>query len=287
MLTWRDLLLGVVLPAVVTGSVMLAGWRLARHRYSARESRSWAGPLAVALGFIAGYLALFGWTGLPPHDAVDWLLPLAALLALLGTIDSYYRLTPPGRALLIAVAVPISFLLLAWPLLSSPGQSELPLYLMLATAISVISLVAVDAVATRTSAGRLSALLLATTVPAAVVLGCSGSARLGLIATLLAATQAGAVGANIVLGRAGLGRGIVVVCGTLLAGLLWCGHLYAKLQTGDSLLLAIAPNMAWFGRWAPRRFGWLVHVAAQMGLVLAVAGLAAIRAWLTFRSAAW
>jgi hypothetical protein len=183
--------------------------------------------------------------------------------------------------------VPVSFLLLSWPLLSSSGHNELPLQLLLATAIAVTSLVAVDSLATRTSAGRLSALLLATSVPAAVVLGCSGSARLGLIATLLAATQAGAVGANIVLGRAGLGRGIVVVCGTLLAGLLWCGHLYANLQTSDALLLAIAPNMAWFGRWAPRRFGWLVHVAAQMALVLAVAGFAATRAWLAFQSAAW
>jgi hypothetical protein len=285
MLTWNHLLLGVVLPAVVTGGVMLAGWRLVRHRYSARESRSWAGPLAVALGFIAGYLALFGWPGLPPHDAVDWLLPLAAPLAVAGTIDSYYRLPPPGRVLSIAVAAPTSFLLLAWPLLPSPGQNALPLHLLLATAIAVTLLVAVDALAARTSAGRLSALLLAVTAPAAVVLGCSGSARLGLIATLLAATQVGAMGANIVLGRAGLGRGIVVVCGTLMAGLLWCGHLYANLQTCDAVLLAIAPNMAWFGRWGPRQFGWLMHVALQMSLVLAVAAVAAGRAWFEFCSA--
>lgn len=285
MFTWGDLLCGVVLPAAVTGGLLLAGWRLVRRSYSARDSRSWAGPLAVATGFAAGYLALFGWPGIPPHDALDWLLLLAAPLAVLGSFDSYYRLPPPARVMLIAVAVPICFLVLAWPLLSGSGHANLPLQLVVATAVAMVSLASVDALATRTSAGRLSALLLAVAVPAAVVLGCSGSARLGLIATVLAATQAGAMGANIVLGRAGLGRGIVLVCGTLLAGLLWCGQLYANLQTGDALLLAIAPNMAWLGRWAPRRFGWLVHVAVQMGFVLAVAASAAIRAWLEFRAA--
>jgi hypothetical protein len=94
------------------------------------------------------------------------------------------------------------------------------------------------------------------------------------------------MGANIVLGRAGLGRGIVLVCGTLLAGLLWCGQIYASLNTSDALL-AIAPSMGWFGRWAPRRFGWLVHVAVQMAIVLAVAAIAVGRAWLEFRAAAW
>lgn len=94
------------------------------------------------------------------------------------------------------------------------------------------------------------------------------------------------MGANIVLGRAGLGRGIVLVCGTLLAGLLWCGQIYAGLNTSNALLLAIAPSMAWFGHWAPRRYGWLVHVAVQMALVLAVAAVAAVRAWQAFRAAA-
>ena len=93
------------------------------------------------------------------------------------------------------------------------------------------------------------------------------------------------MGANIVLGRAGVGHGIVLVCGTLLAGLLWCGQIYAGLNTSNALL-AIAPSMGWFGRWAPRRYGWLVHVGVQMALVLAVAAVAVVRAWQAFRAAA-
>ncbi len=287
MFTWGEMLAGVVLSAAATGGVLFVGWRLARHRHSARDSRSWAGPPAVAAGFVAGYLVLFGWPGFPPLDAVDWLLMLAVPLAALGLADSYFRVPPPGRVLLIALAVPASFLLLARPLLSLAGQDELSLQLFVATGVTVAVLVATDMLAARSSAGRFSAILLAVAIPSAVVLGCSGSARLGMIGVLLAATQAGALGMNIVLGRAGLGRGIVVVFGTLLAGLLLCGSLYAELSTSNAMLLAAAPNMAWLGRHGPRRFGWLTHVAIQVGLVLAVAGLAAVRAWNALPDDAW
>jgi hypothetical protein len=282
MITWPELLIGVALPAAVTCGVLIAGWRLVRRRYSARDSRSWAGPLAVGAGFVAGYLGLFGRPGLPPHDAIDWLVLAAAPMVALGIVDSYYRIPPPGRVLSIAVAAPLLFLLLAWPLLSHGGHDDLPVQLVTATAVAVASLISLDLLAPRMSAGRLSAVLCAVAAPAAVVLGSSGSARLGLIATILASTQAGAMLGSVVLGRAGLGRGIVLVCGTLLAGVLWSGHLYAQLQTSDALLLAAAPNLAWLGRYATRRYGWLVHVAVQIGPVLAVAAIAAVRAWRAF-----
>ena len=94
MFTWGDFLAGAVLPAAVTGGLLLAGWRLARWKYSARDSRTWVGPVAVAAGFMAGYLALFGWPGIPPHDAIDWLLPLAVPLGALGLLDSYFGRRP-------------------------------------------------------------------------------------------------------------------------------------------------------------------------------------------------
>ncbi len=289
MFTGGDFLAGVVMPAAVAGGLILAGWRLVHRKYSARESRSWVGPVAVSAGFVAGYLALFGWPGLPPHDAIDWLLPIAVPLAVLGLLDSYYRAPSPVRGLSIAVAVPVSFLLLAWPLIGGPPPAnapDLPARVMLATGVTVVTLAATDLLAARSSAGRLNAILLAVAVPAAIVLMCSGSARLGMIATLLAATQVGSLGANIVLGRAGLGRGIVLVFGTLLAGVLLCGYLYAQLTASNALLLAAAPNMAWLGRRGPRGLGWLAHVAIQVGLVLAVASIAVARAWMAMTDAA-
>jgi hypothetical protein len=285
MFTWGDFLVGVMLPAAVSGGLILAGWQLVHRKYSARDSRSWVGPAAVAAGFMAGYLALFGWPGLPPHDAIDWLLLLAPPLAVLGLLDSYYRVPPPGRVLSIAVAVPVSFLLLVQPLLAT-GPENLATVFLVATGAAVTSLITTDLLAARSSAGRLNTILLAVSVPATITLMCSGSVRLGMIGMLLSATQVGSLGANIALGRSGLGRGIVLVFGTLLAGLLLCGNLYAELTTQNALLLAAAPCMAWLGRRGPRGLGWLAHVAIQVGLVLAVASAAAIRAWMAMADAA-
>ena len=183
------------------------------------------------------------------------------------------------------MAVPVSFLLLTWPLLAT-GPQDVPTRVLLATGVAVASLVATDLLAARSSAGRLNAILLAIAVPAAIVLMCSGSARLGMIGMLLVATQAGSLGANIVLGRAGLGQGIVLVFGTLLAGLLLCGYLYAELTSLNALLLAAAPSLAWLGRRGPRSLGWLAHVAIQVGLVLAATAFAAVRAWMAMADAA-
>ncbi len=274
-----------VLPAAVSAMVLVAGWRVTRHRYGSRESRSWAGPPAVALAFAAAWLALFGWTGLPPQDAIDWLLPLTLPVMLLGLLESYYRWPPPAGVLAIAVAVAVTLLAISWPLLGASADDGMSGRLFVATTLAMLTLIPLDLLAQRLSFGRMSAILFAVGAPAAIALGCSGSARLGLIATVLAATQAGGMAAGVVLGRSATARGVVLVFGTLLAGLLWSGYAYASLSVVDGLLLTAAPSAAWLGRWAPRRFGWSVNFASQIGAVLAVAMIAAVRAWLEFRAA--
>jgi|GEM_PF-2439271 len=274
-----------VLPAAVSALVLVVGWRVTRHRYGSRESRSWAGPPAVALAFAVAWLALFGWTGMPPQDAIDWLLPLTLPLLLLGLLESYYRWPPPAGVLAIAVAVAVTLLAISWPLLGGGADDGISGRLFVATTLAMLTLIPLDLLAQRLSFGRMSAILFAVAAPAAVTLGCAGSARLGLIATVLAATQAGGVAAGIVLGRSATARGVVLVFGSLLAGLLWSGYAQASLSVVDGLLLTAAPSAAWLGRWAPRRFGWSVNFASQVGAVLAVALIAAVRAWLEFRAA--
>ncbi|MCH8859465.1 MAG: hypothetical protein IID54_07815 [Proteobacteria bacterium] len=177
-------------------------------------------------------------------------------------------------------------LLLARPLLAA-GEgiaSETSTQLMLFTAVGTISLVALDGLAVRISAARLSAILLALAASSAVVMTLAGSLRYGQIALLLAATQAGALGVNSILGRAAVGRGTVLVFGTLLCGLLWCGNLYAELKTFDALILIAAPNAAWLAFGLPRRIGRLGQTALQLLFVLGVAGIIVALAWI--RSAA-
>jgi hypothetical protein len=282
MFNWTDFWGGLVLPAAATAGLLFIAWRVWRRKRSARESRSWGGPLATGAGFASGYLALFGWPGVAPPDVIDWLLLLALPLTALGLVDSWLRVPLPARVVLIALAVPSVLWLLARPLLAAgePVASEASSQLLLFTAVSVSSLVMFDALAVRISAARLSGILLALAVPAAVAITLAGSLRYGQIALLLAATQAGAWAINIVLGRAAVGRGMILVFGTLLVGLLWCANQYAELETADALVLIAAPNAAWLAYLLPRRIGWLAQIVLQLLFVLGMAGVAVARAWM-------
>lgn len=274
MFTWTDILGGLVLPAIATAAVLVVAWRLTRRRLSAGDSRSWAAQLAVGVGFASGYLALFGWPGFPPPDVVDWLFFLALPLAVVGLADSLWQLGGWVRIVSIAAAVPLVLWLAARPLLAAGDElaAETTRSLALFAAVGIVSLVALDALAARYSTARLGAILLAVAIPTAVVATLGGSLRYGQIAMLLAATQGGAWAAGLVLGGAARGRSTVLVFGTLLIGLLWCGNQYAELTTPDALVLVAVANMAWLTM--------LPEGIVQLALVLAAAAIAVARAWL-------
>jgi hypothetical protein len=284
MFTRADLWAGLLLPAAVTAGLLIVACRATRRRMPARDSRSWAGPLATGAGFVAGYLALFGWVGLPPGDAVNWLFFLAPALALVGTVVACGRMALPGRLLLIALVVPLSLVLLSWPLLSAQGAAsgELETRLSIAAALAIATVAGLDALSARISAARFDAILLAASAPAAIVLMLSGSQRLGQVGGILSATAAAALAAHLILGPAAVARGVGLVFATLLAGLLWCGNLYAELTTPDALILAVAPNLAWLAELLQEHLGRRGTLLAQGLIVLAVAGVAVARAWIEF-----
>ena len=96
---------------------------------------------------------------------------------------------------------------------------------------------------------------------------------------LLAATQVGIVLVSFGLGRIALARGTTLVFGTLLAALLFGGHLYAELTAFDAVVLGLAGNLAWLGyRWPKHRP--LARGVVQVVAVLALAAVPLVRAWL-------
>jgi hypothetical protein len=284
MFTWADLWVGIALPAAVTAGLLVAGWRVAHRRLSARDGRSWVGPAAVAAGFVAGYALLLGWPELPPLDAIDWLFFVTPALAVVGLWQVWREVDLAGRATSIIVVLGAVLLLVAWPVVTSDHRwaHSARLELQIASVMAIAALVPLDALAYRVSAARLYTILLAMAGPAAITLLLSGSQRIGQIGGLLAACAAGGLAASLLLGRAAVARGTIVVFGVLLAGLVWCGRLYAELAAGNALLLAAAPNAAWLGYLVPDRAGWLPRVLVQLGAVVAVATIAVVRAWLVF-----
>jgi hypothetical protein len=284
MFTVNDLWAGVARPLVLTAATVVIAAHITRRRFTARDSRSWAGPLAVGIGFAGGYWSLFGWGGFPPLDASEWLLFLTLPLVILGTLDSLLHVGLPGTLLTTVVAAPSAMLLLSWPLVKSHDtfQPDALLLTVVASALTVGWIVAMDALAARVSAARLSAILLVAAAPASVALGLSGSQRLAQIGGALAATQAGAMVAHLGLGHAGVGRGSMLVSGVLYAGLLLCGHVYAQLTLVNAVLLFAAPAVAWAAQIPGHRFDGRKRWVTQLAAVAAVAGWAMLRAILEF-----
>jgi hypothetical protein len=238
----------------------------------------------VSAGFVAGYALLLGWPELPPLDAIDWLFYVAPALALVGLWQVLRGVDLAGRVTSLIVVLGAVLLLVAWPVVTSDHRwaHSARLELQIASVVAIAALVPLDALAYRVSAARLYAILLATSAPAAITLLLSGSQRFGQIGGLLAGCAAGGLAASVLLGRAAVARGTIVVFGVLLAGLVWCGRLYADLAAGNALVLAAAPGAAWLGYLVPARAGWWPRVLVQFGAVLAIAAIAVVRAWLVF-----
>jgi hypothetical protein len=282
MLALKDLWAGIALPMALTAATLAISWHATRRRLDARGSRSWAGPLALGIGFAGGYWTLFGWSGFPPPDATEWVFFLTLPLAVIGAFES--RWLPPlqVRLALGALAAAMLVLLVGWPVLYAEGkiQGDMALRLAIVGTLAVGWIVSMDTLAVRVSAGRASAILLAAVVPASVGLALSGSQRLGQAAGVLAATQGGALVVNRLLGRAGTGRHAVLIFGILYAGLLLCGNLYADLTAANGLLLFAAPNFAWLAQDSNARHSSWARATAQIGLVTAISGWAIVRIWL-------
>ncbi|HEV3136241.1 MAG TPA: hypothetical protein VGZ26_00030, partial [Pirellulales bacterium] len=153
MFVLRDLLAGVILPALLTGGTLVAGWRVARHRQGARDSRSWAGPLATGVGFVGGCWALFGTPEVPPLDATEWLCLFTPILVALGLLDSFVRAPLPVRIISIGASVPATLFLLLWPLLRGNEYNSPHVIIFAAASMLVIGwIAAMNAMVARVSA---------------------------------------------------------------------------------------------------------------------------------------
>lgn len=97
MLQLKDILLGLLLPLLLSGALAYA---LSTFRTSL------GGALAIAAGFVTAYTLLFRWPGLRPTNDYEWLIPGALAAALIGTAAelTYFRLRYIWGLIIPAVA---------------------------------------------------------------------------------------------------------------------------------------------------------------------------------------
>jgi hypothetical protein len=237
-------LAGILPPVALATMVLLIAWRPFGQRPPVAGGL-WASALAVALGFAAGHAGIH--RGMPPLPwaenvqltGSDWLFHLAVLGGLLGAALGRRDLAPLPRSLVLLVAsAAVSCAVLA---------NVLSLGNLLVGCFGCASLWwSLDALARRDQGWPLpAALAIAATGTAAAMV--HTSAAIAQLAGALAATLGTCTAVAFLQPRFSLARGAAPVTAVLLGGLLLCGHFFTDMPLTSTLLLALAPHLAWLG----------------------------------------
>jgi len=279
---------GLVLPAAIS-AVVLYLWSRGFGTWQ------WAGAgwsLAVVPGFVAGYVATYGWPKIPPIESQEWVLVVLVPVAAAISAVAAWR----GRGSSAIWAARWLVAVCAAPLLLQPylkhqwSGMEALLWLAgigVAVAGQWVSLAGLEA---RSSAktegapkgGWFEWVLAGTAGGTGVVILLSGSQTLGQLGLTLACVLAagGVAGWFGPCPEVRVGRTDVPV--VVLIGLWMSGYFYAELAILHVILLMLAPHAAWVGdipkiRRMPPWQGMAIRLLAVGGVVLAAVILAVVK----------
>src|SRR5579864_5336408 len=87
-----DILVGLVLPAFVTGLILILAWR--PWRAGRFIDGRWAGALAIGAGYAIAYARFVGDFHFPPTSADNWIVYLLLPVALVGALGCWLRPGP-------------------------------------------------------------------------------------------------------------------------------------------------------------------------------------------------
>jgi len=315
MITARDILWGVLLPAAVAAVAVIGGALLGR----AWRARRALVPIGIGAGFAAGLAALLQRVPpAPPLDSVDWLFYAAIVVGVAAAVDSISWDVPVAHdssmpeahmldyasgevraprngplfwlarfATTLALATVLVWLLVR-PLLvfNWTGSGGYVRIALIALTASLLWL-ALDALARR-AGGRAMALAMALVAAlGALTIMLSGSQKLGQLGGLLAAGMFAVAVLGLFFPLLMTARAMVLVYVMLHASLVLTAseHVYASLTTLNAILLLIAAPLGWLALLVPARRPGARGAALFVAMVAPAAG-AAILAAIAFARAA-
>lgn len=289
MLTLKQLFLGLFLPAVVSGGILLFARSFSsKHDTGSAEKAEtgfsgWLIAVAISVGYIVGYLGLEGLPSFPPHLGVHWLCYLAVIGLIAG---GFWHFSFWGRLIAqVALAVILPRLLLTPTFKHTWGQFEgIVWWVCLAAAIFIFWHLVQQSFTTLISAASVPFVYFGLSGGTALILAVSGTLRLAQHGGILVALFAMSWMMTLVLQRrssngALFPPGASPVVALLLAGIWMNGYFFEEVPTASAILLLISLLFVHIGRIAAiQRLGVrrsaLVQIAAIALPVLIAIGVA-------------
>lgn len=296
MLIFKQLILGLLLPAVVTGGILV----FARSSASKKDGEStgketnishgWLIAGALSAGYIIGYFGLEGFATLPfpPRQGIHWLCCLAIIGFIVGC---FWHFSFSGRLITqIVLSIAIPRLLLNSTFKHTWGQLEgIIWWVCLAAAIFIVWNLVQQSFTILPSGGSVPFVYFGLSGGTALVLALSGSLRLAQHSGILVALFAVSWIITIVLRRDD-NRQIFPfsaspVVALLLAGIWMNGYFYEEVPAVSAILLAVSLFLAPVGRIeAIQKLGarrsTLVQIAVIALPVVIAIGIAVVRSGL-------
>ena len=279
MLIFKQLILGLLLPAVVTGGILAFARSLTskeeRDNTRSRTGISSGCLIAVALGagYVVGYIGLEGLPSFPPREGVHWLCYLAVLGVILGC---FWHLSLWGRLLVqVVLSIVIPRFLLNSVFKYTWGQFEgIIWWVCLAAAIFIFWHLVQQSFTTLISDASVPFVYFGLSGGTALILAVSGTLRLAQHGGILVALFAVSWMVTLVLQRRSSNGslfppGASPVVALLLAGIWMNGYFFEEVPTASAVLLLISLLFVHVGR-----IGAIQGLSARRSALIQIAAVA-------------
>jgi hypothetical protein len=293
MLVLKQLFLGLLLPAVVSGGILIFARSLSSKQGAVntdKRSSDWLVAVALSAGYIVGYFGLEGFSVLPfpPRQGIHWLCCLAIIGFIVGC---FWHLALSGRLIAqVVLSAVIPRLLLNSTFKYTWGQLEgIIWWVCLAAAIFIFWNLVQQSFTTLISDASVPFVYFGLSGGTALILALSGSLRLAQHSGILVALFVTSWIITLALQRDGkwqvFSPGMSPVVTLLLAGIWMNGYFYEEVPAASAILLAVSLFLTRVGQIETiRRLGTrrsaLIQIAAIAVPVVIAIGIAVARSGL-------
>ena len=258
MLILKQLILGLLLPAVVGGAILILAKSLASKRESEHTEREkdwfsgWLVAVALGAGYIVGYIGLEGLPPFPPREGVHWL----CYLSIIGLISgSFWHFSRWGHLIAqIGLSIVIPRLLLDSAFKYTWGQFEGVIWwACLAIAIFIFWNIVQQSFTILPSGASSLFVYFGLSGGTALILAVSGSLRLAQHGGILVAIFVASWMITLIRQRSDnkqdvFPSSVSPVVALVLTGIWMNGYFYEEVPAASAILLAIALFLAPVGR---------------------------------------